>query len=74
MAVCGGLASDPDAVPLLLGLGVTELSVVPGADSARSRRVIRTLDAGSLPRARASARSQLGTAAEVRALVKEVLS
>jgi phosphoenolpyruvate-protein kinase (PTS system EI component) len=29
LAVCGGLASDPAAVPLLLGLGVTELSVVP---------------------------------------------
>jgi phosphocarrier protein FPr/phosphocarrier protein len=29
VAVCGGLASDPAAVPLLLGLGVTELSVVP---------------------------------------------
>jgi phosphoenolpyruvate-protein kinase (PTS system EI component) len=31
VAVCGGLASDPDAVPLLLGLGVTELSAVPSA-------------------------------------------
>lgn len=29
VAVCGGLASDPVAVPVLLGLGVTELSVVP---------------------------------------------
>ena len=29
VAVCGGLASDPDAAPVLLGLGVTELSVVP---------------------------------------------
>ena len=28
-AVCGGLASDPAAVPILIGLGVTELSVVP---------------------------------------------
>ncbi len=27
--VCGGLASDPLAVPILLGLGVTELSVAP---------------------------------------------
>jgi phosphocarrier protein FPr/phosphocarrier protein len=30
VAVCGGLASDPVAAPLLLGLGVRELSVVPG--------------------------------------------
>jgi phosphocarrier protein FPr/phosphocarrier protein len=29
VAVCGGLASDPVAVPVLLGLGVNELSVVP---------------------------------------------
>lgn len=29
VAVCGGLASDPLAVPVLLGLGVSELSVVP---------------------------------------------
>jgi phosphoenolpyruvate-protein phosphotransferase len=29
VAVCGGLASDPAAVPVLLGLGIGELSVVP---------------------------------------------
>lgn len=29
VAVCGGLASDLTAVPILIGLGVTELSVVP---------------------------------------------
>jgi phosphocarrier protein FPr/phosphocarrier protein len=29
VAVCGGLAGDPSAVPVLLGLGVSELSVVP---------------------------------------------
>jgi multiphosphoryl transfer protein len=29
VAVCGGLASDPAAVPVLLGLGVGEISVVP---------------------------------------------
>jgi phosphocarrier protein FPr len=27
VGVCGALASDPDAVPILIGLGVTELSV-----------------------------------------------
>ncbi len=31
VAVCGALASDPDAAPLLVGLGVGELSAVPGA-------------------------------------------
>lgn len=29
VAICGGLASDPVAVPVLLGLGVHELSMVP---------------------------------------------
>jgi phosphoenolpyruvate-protein kinase (PTS system EI component) len=29
VAVCGGLASDPIAAPVLVGLGVGELSVVP---------------------------------------------
>ena len=29
VAVCGGLASDPDAAPILIGLGVRELSCVP---------------------------------------------
>jgi phosphoenolpyruvate-protein phosphotransferase len=31
VAVCGEVAADPAAVPLLLGLGVTELSVSPAA-------------------------------------------
>lgn len=31
VAVCGGLASEPLAIPVLIGLGVTELSVVPAA-------------------------------------------
>jgi phosphoenolpyruvate-protein phosphotransferase len=29
VAVCGGLASDPTAAPILIGLGVQELSMVP---------------------------------------------
>jgi phosphoenolpyruvate-protein kinase (PTS system EI component) len=29
IAVCGGLASDPTAAPILIGLGVNELSAVP---------------------------------------------
>ncbi len=31
LAVCGGLASDPAAAPILIGLGVRELSCVPSA-------------------------------------------
>ena len=31
VGVCGGAAGDPQAVPILIGLGVTELSMVPPA-------------------------------------------
>ena len=64
VGVCGGLASDPLAVPALLGLGVDELSVsVPtiGAIKARIARLNRAeceILAGEL--------LELGTAAEVR--------
>ena len=52
VAVCGGLASDPVAVPILFGLGVTELSVVPsfvprdqGAGAAIELETCRALHA-----------------------------
>ncbi len=41
--VCGGLAADPEAVPLLIGLGVSELSV-PAASVAETKALVRTLD------------------------------
>lgn len=67
MAVCGALAGDLAAVPLLLGLGVGELSVgaaqVPSV-KARVRELsleeCRSLAVGAL---------EAGTAAEVRALL-----
>ncbi|MBF6241785.1 phosphoenolpyruvate--protein phosphotransferase [Nocardia otitidiscaviarum] len=43
VAVCGELASDPVAVPILLGLGVTELSVAPAAVPL-IKAAVRTLD------------------------------
>ena len=39
VAVCGGVAADRFAVPLLLGLGVRELSVVPAAVPAIKRQI-----------------------------------
>jgi phosphoenolpyruvate-protein phosphotransferase len=68
VAVCGGLASDPEAVPLLLGLGVTELSVVPG-QIPRLKGLIRTLKLDAC-RALAQRALQLSTAPEVRALTR----
>jgi phosphocarrier protein FPr/phosphocarrier protein len=41
--VCGGLAALPEAVPILLGLGVTELSV-PAASIAEIKALVRSLD------------------------------
>ena len=41
MAVCGEVAADPVAVPLLLGLGVHELSVTPRAVAAVKGEVRR---------------------------------
>ena len=42
LAVCGGLASDPVAAPILIGLGVHELSAVPSV-IPRLKALIRTL-------------------------------
>jgi len=41
--VCGGLAAVPEAIPILIGLGVTELSV-PAAAIAESKAIVRSLD------------------------------
>jgi multiphosphoryl transfer protein len=46
VAVCGEAASDPIAARVLVGLGVTELSV-PGAAVARSKRMIRGMSVAS---------------------------
>jgi phosphoenolpyruvate-protein kinase (PTS system EI component) len=71
VAVCGGLASDPAAAPLLLGLGVRELSVVPTLIPALKARVSGFgLDACRELAARALA---LDSAAAVRDLVREVM-
>ncbi|MBW6529578.1 phosphoenolpyruvate--protein phosphotransferase [Sphingomonas sp. RRHST34] len=67
--VCGGLASDPLAVPILVGLGVTELSVAPAA-VADIKALVRDLD---MVCARDHARAALDCAgaAEVRQLARE---
>ncbi|KQT34637.1 hypothetical protein ASG29_00200 [Sphingomonas sp. Leaf412] len=45
VGVCGGLAADAAAVPILIGLGVTSLSVPPGRVAA-IRAVVARIDAG----------------------------
>ena len=63
------MASDPVAVPLLIGLGVTELSVSP-AVIPEIKAVVRRLNVGEC-RAAAQAALQLTSADAVRAHVKE---
>jgi len=69
VAVCGGLASDPAAVPVLLGLGVSELSVVPTL-IPQLKSFIRTLTLDSC-REVANRALALESAQQVRALVRE---
>jgi phosphoenolpyruvate-protein kinase (PTS system EI component) len=71
IAVCGGLASDPLAAPLLVGLGVDELSAVPTAIPELKARLrgLYLADCRALARQAIEAPS----AAAVRALAGEVV-
>src|SRR6478735_6213551 len=65
VGVCGGIASDAMAVPVLVGIGIDELSVsVPAVGSIKAQLARVTLDEA---RAVAADVLALGTAAEVRA-------
>jgi phosphocarrier protein FPr len=66
-AVCGGIAGDPQAVPLLVGLGIDELSVAGPAIPAVKAQIRRL----RLEECRGLAQKALAcaTAADVRALV-----
>jgi multiphosphoryl transfer protein len=69
VGVCGAMASEPAAVPLLVGLGVTELSVsIPMVPEIKAQ--VRTLELKAC-RQLAEKAVSLRTADEVRALVKE---
>jgi phosphocarrier protein FPr len=67
VGVCGGMASDPHAVPILLGLGVDELSVsIPAIPAVKAQ--IRSLSLARCQELAARALT-LDSAAAVRALV-----
>jgi phosphocarrier protein FPr/phosphocarrier protein len=70
-AVCGGLASEPLAAPLLVGLGVHELSAVPAVIPQLKARI----EGVSLSECRALAQQALEqeSAAAVRALAARAL-
>jgi phosphoenolpyruvate-protein kinase (PTS system EI component) len=69
VSVCGGLASDPDAIALLLGLGIRELSAVPAVIPA-IKRLVRSLDSRACRELAAQA-LELTDAAAVRRLVAD---
>lgn len=68
VGVCGGIASDPQAVPFLLGLGVDELSVsIPSVPAIKAQiRRLSQLDCEAL----AVRALQAESAAEIRSWVK----
>ncbi|MBM0107272.1 phosphoenolpyruvate--protein phosphotransferase [Steroidobacter sp. S1-65] len=72
VAVCGGLASEPAAVPILIGLGVRELSVVPTL-VPQLKSLIRTLTVEAC-RSLAQRALSLDTAEAVRALANETMT
>jgi len=68
VSICGAVASDLDALPVLVGLGITDLSVsVPAIPEVKA--AIRALDA-SRCRELAKAALALPGSAEVRALLR----
>jgi phosphoenolpyruvate-protein phosphotransferase len=68
VGVCGEMASDLWAVPLLVGLGIDELSVHPPV-VARVKTLVRRLDAAECARA-ARAALKLDSGAAVRRLIE----
>lgn len=68
--MCGGVASDPQAVPILVGLGVDELSCsIPAIPSVKAAVRAYPLDMCTTLAERAIACS---TPEEVRALVPQI--
>jgi phosphoenolpyruvate-protein phosphotransferase len=70
VAVCGEAAADPLAIPLLVGLGVDELSVAPNS-IGRVRDAVAALDIDAARRL-AEAALSASTLAEVQAIVAPV--
>ena len=69
VSLCGEMASDPLLLRLLIGCGLTEFSMTPGA-LAMARRVVRETDAGAM--ARIAARVlMLGSVDEIEAFLDE---
>jgi phosphotransferase system enzyme I (PtsI) len=71
VGLCGELAGEPKAIPLLLGLGLGEFSMTPTA-IPQAKQIIRSL-AVDQTRKIAQRVLTLSTAAEVNQYLEEVL-
>lgn len=69
LSICGEMASDPAMLPLLVGLGITELSMTPAAIPL-AKQVLRKLVAAEA-RALADAVLRCGTVREIEGLLAE---
>ncbi len=69
VAVCGEMASDPLLLRLLIGCGLTEFSMTPGA-LAVARRVVQQTSAGQMARIAAKVLT-LGTIQEIEAFLND---
>jgi phosphotransferase system enzyme I (PtsI) len=69
VAVCGEMASDPVLLRLLIGCGLTEFSMTPGA-LAMARRVVRETNAAQMGRIAAHV-LRLGTVDEIETFLRE---
>ncbi|WP_213980825.1 phosphoenolpyruvate--protein phosphotransferase [Sphingomonas sp. dw_22] len=69
--VCGSLASDPLAAPILIGLGITELSATPAAVPGL-KSAVRSLDMAAC-QALAERACDAVSAADVRELAREAI-
>jgi phosphotransferase system enzyme I (PtsI) len=69
VAVCGEMASDPVLLRLLIGCGLTEFSMTPGA-LAMARRVVEETDAGEMRRIAAHV-LRLDTVDEIEQFLRE---
>jgi phosphoenolpyruvate-protein kinase (PTS system EI component) len=69
VGVCGEMGGDPLAVPLLVGLGIDELSMNPPA-IPKAKQIVRSLEYASA-RTRARAVLELETAEAVRTTLRQ---
>ena len=70
--MCGEMAGDSIALPLLMGMGLDEYSM-SSSSILRTRTLMSKLDTNEYARLADEAINQCVTAGEVRALVKERL-